>query len=36
LDEVLTADQSTVVFWHSVGYKVYCLTLEIIPEEKIE
>jgi GNAT superfamily N-acetyltransferase len=29
--EVLTTDTPAVVFWHSLGYKDYCLTLEIMP-----
>lgn len=30
--EVLTVNVSAVAFWRSVGYKDYCLTLEIMPE----
>jgi ribosomal protein S18 acetylase RimI-like enzyme len=30
--EVLTANGPAVAFWRSVGYKDYCLTLEILPE----
>ena len=29
--EVLSHNQSGMAFWHSVGYKDYCLTLEIMP-----
>ncbi len=31
--EVLTANEPAVVFWRSVGYADYCLTLEIMPGE---
>ncbi len=31
--EVLTDNVQAVKFWRSVGYKDYCLTLEITPEE---
>lgn len=31
--EVLTANQAAVHFWRSVGYRDYCLMLEILPEE---
>ena len=31
--EVLTANVSAVAFWRSVGYRDYCLTLEIMPTE---
>jgi GNAT superfamily N-acetyltransferase len=31
--EVLTANRAGVAFWHSVGYRDYCLTLEIMPED---
>ena len=31
--EVLTANQVGVCFWRAVGYKDYCLTLEIMPQE---
>jgi GNAT superfamily N-acetyltransferase len=31
--EVLTANGPAVAFWRSVGYKDYCLTLEIMPTE---
>ena len=30
--EVLTANTRGVRFWRTVGYKDYCLTLEILPE----
>mgnify|MGYP003976639691 CR=1 FL=1 len=30
--EVLTANGPGVAFWHSVGYRDYCLTLEVMPE----
>jgi GNAT superfamily N-acetyltransferase len=30
--EVLTANSPAIAFWRSVGYKDYCLTLEIVPE----
>jgi len=30
--EVLTANVRAVEFWRAVGYKDYCLTLEIMPE----
>jgi hypothetical protein len=30
--EVLTANVPAVAFWRSVGYRDYCLTLEITPE----
>jgi GNAT superfamily N-acetyltransferase len=30
--EVLTANAPAVAFWRSIGYKDYCLTLEIMPE----
>jgi GNAT superfamily N-acetyltransferase len=30
--EVLTANDRAVKFWRSVGYKDYCLALEIMPE----
>ena len=29
--EVLVANSPAVTFWRSVGYKDYCLTLEIVP-----
>ncbi|SRR5712691_10374928 len=29
--EVLVANQSAVAFWRAVGYRDYCLTLEIMP-----
>ena len=29
--DVLSGNKSGIVFWHSVGYKDYCLTLEIMP-----
>jgi GNAT superfamily N-acetyltransferase len=31
--EVLTANLRAVAFWRSIGYKDYCLTLEIMPEK---
>jgi hypothetical protein len=31
--EVLTANVRAVAFWRSIGYKDYCLTLEIVPEK---
>ena len=30
--EVLTANTAAVEFWQAVGYKDYCLTMEIMPE----
>ena len=30
--EVLCHNQPGVAFWHSVGYRDYCLTLEIMPQ----
>jgi hypothetical protein len=30
--DVLCANQSGIAFWRSVGYRDYCLTLEIMPE----
>jgi GNAT superfamily N-acetyltransferase len=30
--EVLTANAGATAFWRSVGYRDYCLTLEIMPE----
>lgn len=30
--EVLTTNSPAVAFWRSVGYRDYCLTLEIMPE----
>jgi GNAT superfamily N-acetyltransferase len=32
--EVLTANECGVAFWRSVGYKDYCLTLEIVPAKE--
>jgi predicted acetyltransferase len=29
--EVLVQNEAAVVFWRAVGYKDYCLTLEILP-----
>ena len=31
--EVLTANGPAVAFWRSLGYRDYCLTLEIMPEK---
>jgi predicted acetyltransferase len=31
--EVLVANEAAVAFWRSVGYKDYCLTLEVLPEQ---
>ena len=31
--EVLTANTRAVAFWRAIGYKDYCLTLEIMPEK---
>ncbi|MFI5341893.1 MAG: GNAT family N-acetyltransferase [Candidatus Methylomirabilales bacterium] len=31
--EVLTATAPAGAFWRSIGYKDYCLTLEILPEQ---
>ncbi|MFA5264056.1 MAG: GNAT family N-acetyltransferase [Opitutaceae bacterium] len=31
--EVLTANAAGMAFWRSVGFKDYCLTLEILPPE---
>ena len=30
--DVLTGNKAAIAFWHSVGYKDYCLTLEIMPD----
>lgn len=30
--EVLVKNESAVAFWRTVGYKDYCLALEILPE----
>jgi GNAT superfamily N-acetyltransferase len=30
--EVLSDNKAGIAFWHSVGYKDYCLTLEIMPD----
>jgi GNAT superfamily N-acetyltransferase len=30
--EVLTVNTAAIAFWHSVGYRDYCLTLEIMPK----
>ena len=30
--EVLSHNEAGIAFWHSVGYKDYCLTLEIMPK----
>ena len=30
--EVLVQNQAAVAFWRSVGYRDYCLTLEILPD----
>jgi GNAT superfamily N-acetyltransferase len=30
--DVLSHNKSGIAFWHSVGYKDYCLTLEIMPD----
>ena len=32
--EVLTANLRAVAFWRAVGYRDYCLTLEITPENR--
>jgi predicted acetyltransferase len=32
--EVLIANKPAVAFWRSVGYRDYCLTLEIVPGKK--
>ena len=29
--DVLSGNKAAIAFWHSVGYKDYCLTLEITP-----
>ena len=29
--DVLSGNKAAIAFWHSVGYKDYCLTLEIMP-----
>jgi predicted acetyltransferase len=29
--DVLSHNKAAIAFWHSVGYKDYCLTLEIMP-----
>jgi predicted acetyltransferase len=31
--EVLTANAPDLAFWHSVGFRDYCLTLEIWPRQ---
>jgi len=31
--EVLTANEAAVRFWRAMGYRDYCLTLEILPEK---
>jgi predicted acetyltransferase len=31
--DVLIQNEAAVAFWRSVGYKDYCLTLEIMPEK---
>jgi GNAT superfamily N-acetyltransferase len=31
--DVLVANEAAVAFWRSVGYKDYCLTLEVLPEQ---
>lgn len=30
--EVLVKNEATIAFWRAVGYKDYCLTLEILPK----
>ena len=30
--DVLSHNKAGIAFWHSVGYKDYCLTLEIMPD----
>ena len=30
--DVLSGNKAAIAFWHSVGYKDYCLTLEIMPD----
>jgi GNAT superfamily N-acetyltransferase len=30
--DVICANQTAIAFWRSVGYRDYCLTLEIMPE----
>lgn len=30
--EVLVRNPAAIAFWRAVGYKDYCLTLEILPE----
>ncbi|HLX60418.1 MAG TPA: GNAT family N-acetyltransferase [Planctomycetota bacterium] len=32
--EVLTANEAAVKFWRAMGYRDYCLALEILPDEK--
>lgn len=32
--EVLVKNEKAVAFWRAVGYKDYCLTLEILPKNK--
>ena len=32
--EVLVQNQAAIVFWRAIGYKDYCLTLEILPGAK--
>jgi predicted acetyltransferase len=32
--EVLTANRAGLTFWRAVGYKDYCLTLEIMPQNE--
>jgi len=31
--DVLSGNKPGIAFWHSVGYKDYCLTLEIMPDK---
>jgi predicted acetyltransferase len=34
--EVLTSNAAAVNFWHSVGYRDYCLKLEVMPRSSCE
>jgi predicted acetyltransferase len=33
--EVLVKNEAVVAFWRKVGYKDYCLALEIMPEKLV-
>ncbi len=34
--EVLTANTAAIAFWRAIGFRDYCLTLEIMPAERGE